>query len=297
MCEDNVAELVITPDGIIKNIVFVEEFIAKAPQLPHWKFTALKPATSADISLQMHDYTFDKNTLSFYATEDENHPDDINITIVYDDFSEEDKEAVMNGVYIFLDNYLGELKFVTTIDNLDIKAKKEVEKELIPIEKLKDYLVWREKEFIEKYEGVRYNTENDTFSNLQAELPDGKPLFALIDSTLLNWEEKASHPWILEVIFQYDRQHESGLPDEGTDNLMNTIEDEIGESLKDTEGYLYVARETCNGERYLYFACADFRNPSKVLREITEKYAHQLKIDYAIYKDKYWHSFKRYQQN
>ena len=39
-------------------------------------------------------------------------------------------------------------------------------KELIPISKLKDFLTWREKEFIEKYEGTRHNTENDSYALL-----------------------------------------------------------------------------------------------------------------------------------
>jgi hypothetical protein len=56
---------------------------------------------------------------------------------------------------------------VTTIDNLKIISKEEAQKELIPVEKLKAYLTWRQKEFIEKYEGVRRNTENDNYSILK----------------------------------------------------------------------------------------------------------------------------------
>jgi hypothetical protein len=44
MLDDNTAELVLTADGNIKNIVFVEELVAAAPQIDDWKFTALKPA-------------------------------------------------------------------------------------------------------------------------------------------------------------------------------------------------------------------------------------------------------------
>lgn len=44
MLDENTAELVITPDGAVKNIVFAEELVAAAPVIPGWKFTALKPA-------------------------------------------------------------------------------------------------------------------------------------------------------------------------------------------------------------------------------------------------------------
>jgi len=66
--------------------------------------------------------------------------------------------AILYGIYIFLDNYLGELDFLNNIDNLKVINKKEAEKELVSIGKLKDFLIWRQKEFIEKYEGVWYNT-------------------------------------------------------------------------------------------------------------------------------------------
>lgn len=44
MFDDNTVELILTPDGTIKNIVFVEELVASAPKISGWKFTALKPA-------------------------------------------------------------------------------------------------------------------------------------------------------------------------------------------------------------------------------------------------------------
>ena len=44
MYDDNVAELIFTADGVLKNIVFVEELVSMAPMIPNWKFTALKPA-------------------------------------------------------------------------------------------------------------------------------------------------------------------------------------------------------------------------------------------------------------
>ena len=43
MLAPQTAELILTPDGIIPNIVFVEELIAAAPEIAGWKFTALKP--------------------------------------------------------------------------------------------------------------------------------------------------------------------------------------------------------------------------------------------------------------
>src|SRR5688572_18250315 len=77
MYDDNTAELVITADGIIKNIVFVEELINSAPNIDGWKFTSLKPALDIkDVSIKMAGYKFDNENLSFYSNDNANYPDE-----------------------------------------------------------------------------------------------------------------------------------------------------------------------------------------------------------------------------
>ena len=298
MYDENTAELVLTPDGIIKNIVFVEELVSAAPTISNWKFTALKPALDIEnVKITLANYRFDSENLSFYSIEHENYPDEIDIVVAYNEFKEEDKSTIINGVYIFLDNFLGELNAVTTIDNLSIISKDKAEKELIPISKLKDYLVLREKEFVEKYSGLRYNTENDSYSNMEAQLTNGLPLLALVNTTLLDWDSKASHPWILRIEIKYDGRNNKGLPDNKTYELLNTFEDDIMNDLKDFDGYLNIGRQTADSERLIYFACKDFRKPSKTLNDLQKKYSSKIDLNYEIYKDKYWQSFERFRPN
>lgn len=40
MYDENTVELIITPDGDLKNIAFAEELVEAAPKLDKWKFTA-----------------------------------------------------------------------------------------------------------------------------------------------------------------------------------------------------------------------------------------------------------------
>lgn len=295
MYDEHTAELIFTPDGTIKNIVFVEDLVKAAPILQNWKFTALKPPlTIEDVKIVMAGYEFDSENLSFYPIDHEYYPDEVDIVVVYNDYKEEDKSTITNGTFIFLDNYLGELNSVTTIDSASVIPKEQAEKDLIPIGKLKDYLIWREKEFVEKYSGLRYNTENDSYSSLEAELENGKPLIAIINTTLLEWDRKASHPWILEVEIKYDGDDDSGMPDAETYALLNTFEDEITHELKDFDGYLNIGRQTADSERKIYFACKDFRKPSRILFDLTKKYTGKLDLMYDIYKDKYWQSFERF---
>lgn len=143
MANDNEAELVFTADGNIKNMVNVEELVNAAPKINGWLFTKHKQA--GDFSVQMGNYTFNTQNMHFFATNNAAYPDEINITIVHDEYNETDKDAITNGVYIFLDNYLGELTFASTIDKLSITGKNDTQEELIPLDKLRDYLNWREK--------------------------------------------------------------------------------------------------------------------------------------------------------
>jgi hypothetical protein len=295
MYDENTAELILTPDGTVKNIVFVEELINFAPIIPGWRFTSLKPSIDLkNVCINMSGYIFDSESLFFYSNEYSKYPDEIDITIIHKNYKEEDKSAITNGTFIFLDNYLGELNFVTKIDNVKVIGKNQAEKELIPIEKLKSFINWREKEFIEKYEGKRYDTENDAYASLEAELKNGKPLIAVVNTTLLEWESKASHPWILNIAVKYNGEDNNGMPDNATYELLNKFEDELMIELKDFDGYLNIGRETSDSIREIFFACKDFRKPSKILFEKIKHYTNILEIDYDIYKDKYWKSLDRF---
>lgn len=293
MLDNETAELIITADGILKNYVFVEELIGSAPKIKGWKFTAHKPAANEGFSINMAGYEFSTNNIHFYPNEDLKYPDKVDITVVYDNYNEDDKSTVTNGVYIYLDNLLGELESMTKIDNITIIGVED-NQQLIPVEKLKDYLIWRQKEFIEKYDGIRYDTDTDEHSILEAELNSGNTLLAVINANLLKWDRKASHPWIFTVTIKFDGQNNNGMPDEETYQLLNELEDKLLEELKDYEGYLYVGRQTADSEREIYFACKDFRKPSKIASQIMESYSNRLEIDFDVYLDKYWKSFERF---
>ncbi|SNS18574.1 Family of unknown function [Belliella buryatensis] len=245
----------------------------------------------------MEDYTFESGNLSFYAIEDRNYPDEVDIVVAHDDYKEEDRITIINGIYIFLDNYLEELNSVTTIDNLTVISKDQAEIDLIPIEKLKDYLIWREKEFLEKYDGIRHNTDNDNYSSLEATLKNGLQLVAIINTTLLDWDSKASHPWILKVEIKYDGSKNNGMPDNDSYEQLNNFEDELMLELKDFDGYLNIGRQTADGERIIFFACKDFRKPSKLLYNLATKHSGKINLNFDIYKDKYWRSFERFRPN
>jgi Family of unknown function (DUF695) len=295
MYDDQTAELIFTAEGNVKLIPFVEDLVSAAPPMERWKFTALKPALDIeDVSIQMAGHQFDEKNIRFYSNDHPAYPDEIDIAVLHEDLDEENRSKMINGVYIFLDNFLGELDLVTLIDNLRITGTAEAEKELIPVRKLKDFLKWRQKEFIEKYDGTRYDTDNDVYSILEAKLESGRKLVAVINTDLLTWDRKASHPWILKVVIRFDGSRTNGMPDTDSNAILDEIEDVILQELKDADGYLNIGRQTAEGSREIYFACKEFRKPARLLHRVQKDFAPRIGIDFDIYKDKYWQSFERF---
>lgn len=84
------------------------------------------------------------------------------------------------------------------------------------------------------------------------------------------------------------------MPNDSTYQLLNEIEDKVMTELKYSEGHLNAGRQTSESVREVYFACIDFRKPSKVLHKIAKEYQGQIELDFSIYKDKYWQSFDRF---
>jgi hypothetical protein len=293
MYDDTTAELIISAEGDIKTFVFVEELVAAAPAIEGWKFTALKPSHGImDMSIQMDGYLFDSSKLSFFSNPHADYPDEIDITMVHADFNETDEKTIANGTFIYLDNALGELNVATLLDSIQVGSGAPGQ-ELINIEKLQDFLLWREKEFVEKYKGARYNTENDEHAVLEGKDDKDLPVIAIIDQELLQWDAKPSHPWLMAIEIKYEEGN-NGLPDSDTYELIRQFEDELFEQLPDSEGYLNPARETYNGTRTIYFACKEFRNSSKIAAACIYNYQEKLDISYDIYKDKYWMSVERF---
>jgi hypothetical protein len=298
MFDEDTVELVLTTDGVIENIVFVEEIVNAAPEIPGWKFTALKPAMDREtFEVSMGDYNFSTENILFYANKDNIYPDEIDITFSHNDLNDTNKAEISRGCFIFLDNFLGELNFSTQIDNLTFVKESEVGHPMKSVSELKEFLNRRQSEFVEKYDGIRIDTENDTYSIMEAELENRDVLIATINTELLNWNRKASHPWIMNFQVKFTSTLENGMPDQSTYDLLNQIDDDLQLELKDIDGNLSIGRQTSNGLREMYFACNNFRKPSKVANSVKLKYSGKLDCSFEIYKDKYWRTFHRFMAN
>ncbi len=294
MLDGSTADLVLTADGNLKNISFVEELVAAAPQIDGWQFTSLKQPMGFGFGLEMNGLTYSEKTLSFYPMNRADEPDLVVIVLIHQDLTDSNETAVRGGTFILLENVLGELNFLGNIDEIQFRAPTEAEKDPIPIDALENYLQTRQALFVEKYDGVRIFTDNDNYSLMEAELESGRRLVATVNTDLMKWDRKASHPWMLVVSIRYDGEGNDGLPDGETAELLNEIEHKISDQLRDADGYLNIGRQAANNERNIFYACVDFRLPSKVAYDVKRSYEKTIALDYDIYKDKYWQSVSHF---
>lgn len=287
MIDDTTAELILSVNGVVKDIALVEELVNAAPVLAGWKFTALKPATLLEV--QMEGCKFGADNMAFYVNQDANYPDTIAITVAHDGYDNHPEPVMYSGVCFFLDSHLGELVSATTIDELFVIDTKAAQKSLIPISELRGYLTHRQNGFIRKYMGTTYHANNATVAAFAGKQADGQPLTALINTNLLNWDAKASHPWALVVTITL-----KGANIKRKLQLVDKLTNELATKLPASEGCLNIGWQTATSNQNTYFACQDFRKPSQVVRQLQRSYAGSLDITCKIYKDKYWQSFERF---
>ncbi len=161
--------------------------------------------------------------------------------------------------------------------------------------KLEEFLIWKQKEFVEKYND-RWFDNQDNFTLMNGEDQEGLPAVALFNQSLLEWDGRMAYPWMTAIEVNFGPGN-NGMPDTKTFTRIRLLEEELGTRLNPAAGCLNLGVETYKGIRTIYFACREFRESSKAVRRAIEKFAGTLTIDYSVYKDKYWRTMDKYRQN
>jgi len=290
MYDDKTAWLTFSANLDIRYMVFAEEIISSAPTIPGWKFSAHRtpfgPMNLFNLVIEGFNYNLDN--MWFFPNNDSNYPDKIDITIVHEDYNEKNKSKIIDGASAFIDIYIGELNYISLIDKLTYTSKDNNQKNLLPLKKLKPYLTKKQKKLDKKYKGVRYDSTFDGFKSYDAISPNDEPMKVFFNPNVISWDQKASHPWIIEILLRFDGDKHNGLPDEKTIQLFDKIEDDITIKLNETDGYLKIGSITGLNMRAIHFVCIDFRKPSKLLHEIKNQNNSLIDIDFNVIKDKYW---------
>ena len=294
MMDATTAELVFTAEGNLLYFPFISELVDSAPKIKDWQFTAFKPSADfPDFGINMGPLSFTTKNIFFFPDDDGNYPDEISINLVYtDDYSDDQAEQVANGMFIFLENYIGEMKTATQIDRISIKHKFNSDIELNPINKLNDYINWREKEFVEKYEGEFHNSDESNYSSIESQ-NGGKPIIGIVNADIIKWDKKASHPWIMVIIIKFDEHENNGLPNPEELEDYYQFEDDLRELLPDSEGHVHVAQTTGLGKREIFYANKDYNKAIQTLNDMKAKV--NFEYDIEVFKDKYWRSMNQFE--
>ena len=293
--EAGVAELIFTADGVYKNFAFIEDLVASAPALTGWRFVALKPACPVEgFGINMGERTYSDQTMQFYAREQTRLPHNVDITIVHGDEAATE-EQLTSGVYVYLDNLLGEWVAVTQIDQLHIIPPSVATQPLLPMADLLPYLQQKHAEWQQAYAHVYHNSDQDDFVSFEGEAENGQLIVGIIDSTLLAWLHKPSHLWMLTLHIAYDGNGLNGMPSKQVYQHMEAFEDAVMAELPEHEGYLNLGRETGDGVRLVYIACKQFVQATRVLERLMPKFSQDMSIEYDLFQDKYWQSLQRFE--
>ena len=287
-------ELIITSDGDIALFCKVEELIKAAPAVASWVFTAHKPALGFEgISIDLYGLQFSTDTTSFYPIVQDDYPDEVNIVITHSGYNKELDDHFQAGGMIYLENGLGEVNTATKIDNYETGPLPAADQgiEVIPITKLNEYLNWREKEFVEKYESVPAERP-DTYHLLEAEDRDGKKMLLTVNMDCRYWDKKPAYSWLLQVNINYTGDA-NGFPSEEQLIALQTLEEEMFTLLPGDHAIL-AGNKTYDNCRNIYFYVSDYRTTAALLDKYIEGRETIYEIIFFIRRDKYWRVMEQY---
>jgi hypothetical protein len=288
--DDNTSELIITADGDIALFVKVEQLVAAAPQLPGWLITPHKPALGfGEISIEMFDKKFDDDTIKFYPLTDPAYPDQVSIVFTHKDFDEVNAVDYQTAGSIYIQNSLGELNTAIQIDDYRIGPEPEDTSVLIPVTKLQDYLIWREKEFVEKYDQTAVEYPEEFFNMIEGQDAEENIMLATVNPGYEHWEYKPIYCWSVRIEIEYEGIS-NGLPDNETLKLLQDVQSVADTLLTADPGIVYVGSKTYKGCRSLYFYAKNYRDPSLLLYDFCSNLPDTIKASFFIEKDKYWQS-------
>ncbi len=292
--DENTSELIITADGDIALFSKVLELIEKAPVLKGWLFTAHKPPVGlTNMAIRMFDKDFNEETLHFYPIVEDEYPDEVSLVLTHKQYNIEEEEDFQTAMSIYVQNGLGEINAATQIDDLSFSAEPEDKSELIPINKLNDYLTWREKEFVEKCHSSEIELPEDSFNIIEGVDEEDNVMVALVNLNYENFLFKPVYGWLLSVTMEYTPA-ENGLPDNDTLIILQEEETKVIELLTTQSDTLYTATKTFKGSRILYFYTKMYEQPSILLHHFLDTEEITSSTSFFVEKDKYWRCLEEF---
>ena len=117
--KDGKRELVISADGMRSSFPAVLSLAAAAPRLPRWKITAFRPRRYPVLAIEIGGAALDPRRISVRMEAD---GPKIDLTIYLAGYTEPERSKVAQGVYLLLDEALGEYDVETKVGAIAFEA-------------------------------------------------------------------------------------------------------------------------------------------------------------------------------
>lgn len=109
-----------------------------------------------------------------------------------------------------------------------------------------------------------------SFAVFQGQM-DGRPLIAMIDTALREYNEKSTVPWFLSLSTPLTNPNPRGWPTPEDANDLNGWEDKVGEELSKETNLVFVGRVPWNGHRELLYYISHASSSAKRLQRLIDE--------------------------
>ena len=285
-------ELIVTAQGNREFFADALELVDHAPTIEGWNFIALKPAIGSDFNFKMGEVTINPNEITFMPLEADEYPHDVAVRLFHKDYTPQEgatRNAVIVGLYSALNMLLGEKETTLNFQYIDFDDMPHPKEQNFPFSGLKDYIEYKK--------GQRPHS-GEEFPKEDIALLEGRveelPNLLVVNKSLKFYELTEKYPYLLQLTLSIKDVGENGLPQGDTDELY-LIEDIIYQAIfKEKKGH-FIATETYNGKRDLFYYAESRESIEKALSQLPIEYE-RCEVHYSIDYDPFWVRIERYRE-
>ncbi len=143
---NGIYKMIVSADGIADYFDIVQKIVDKSPKIKGWEIIAFRQPYPMEIvnkiAITVGKYKLNPSTIMFYPIIED---DCLYIQFFSEYINEENKHQIGYGCLMLLDNIIGEyacVKKVNGYEYYNINEAKEIENELKPLTKIREYLDW-----------------------------------------------------------------------------------------------------------------------------------------------------------
>jgi hypothetical protein len=285
-------ELIITSQGNREFFADIFQLVNNAPMIDNWNFIATRPAIGIDFNFQMGEVTIHHNQISFMPLEAEEYPNDVAIRLFHEDYTKEEgatRNAVIVGLYSALNMLLGEMATTLDFQYIDFDDMPHPKEQSFPFSQLAEYVSYKKAQRANS--GVEFPKED-------IDLREGRieelPTLLVLNKSLKFYEFTQNYPYLLQMSLTLKNIGDNGLPKGNTDELY-LIEDTIYQDLPKREKGHFVATETYNGKRELFYYAQSKKLIDEILELLPKEYS-TCEVHYSVEYDPFWVKVDKYRE-